>query len=297
MQALAQVFGILIDVVGPVFIVALVGYGWARTGRSFDSAFVALIVNGVSTPCLVLDTLVRSGVSTHALSEMGVASAIVLIVTASLSFVFVRAMGLPVRTYLPSLVWTNGGNMGLPLCLFAFGERGLSLAIACFTVSSVSNYTLGQALQSGAFGVRQALRMPMVWAIALSIVLIATGSRLPLMVERALQLMGGITVPLMLLSLGHALASLSVASFGRNSLFAVVRLLGGFAIGWGVAWALGLEGVARGVLVIQSAMPAAVLNYLFAVRYGNDPQDVAGVVVISTVMSVVALPLFLLTVM
>jgi predicted permease len=164
-------------------------------------------------------------------------------------------------------------------------------------VSSVSNYTLGQALQSGAISLRQVLRMPMVWAIALSLALILTGARLPLMAERALQLLGAITVPLMLLSLGHALASLSVASFGRNAFFAALRLLGGFAIGWGVAWGLGLEGTARGVLVIQSAMPAAVLNYLFAVRYGNDPQDVAGIVVISTVMSVVALPLFLLTVM
>jgi predicted permease len=295
--AIAQAFQILLDVVGPVFIIALVGYGWARSGRAFDSGFVALIVNAVSTPCLVLDTLVRSGVSAASLSEMGAASALVLSITAALSFALVRAMGLSVRTYLPSLVWTNGGNMGLPLCLFAFGERGLSLAIACFTVSSVSNYTLGQSLQSGSISVGQVLRMPMVWAIAVALVLILTGARLPLMAERALQLLGAITVPLMLLSLGHALASLSVASFGRNAAFAALRLLGGFVIGWAVAWAMGLEGVARGVLVIQSAMPAAVLNYLFAVRYGNDPQDVAAIVVISTVMSVLALPIFLLTVM
>ncbi|HEY8578247.1 MAG TPA: AEC family transporter, partial [Beijerinckiaceae bacterium] len=111
------------------------------------------------------------------------------------------------------------------------------------------------------------------------------------------QLLGSITVPLMLLSLGHALASLKFASFGRSSVFAAARLLGGFGIGWLVATGLGLEGAARGVVVIQSAMPSAVLNYLFAARYGNDPQEVAGVVVLSTLMSIVALPVFLMTVM
>jgi predicted permease len=139
--------------------------------------------------------------------------------------------------------------------------------------------------------------MPMMWALALTFVLLNWDIQLPVSVGRAVNLLGAITVPLMLLSLGYALASLNVASFGRNSFFAAVRLLGGFAIGWLVAWGLELEGVARGVLIIQSAMPAAVLNYLFAARYNNDPQEVAGVVVISTLMSVVALPLFLLSVL
>jgi predicted permease len=228
---------------------------------------------------------------------MGLASALCLSLAAVSGWALVRGMGLPVRTYLPSLIWTNGGNMGLPLCLFAFGERGLGLAIACFAVSSVSNYTFGQALAAGGLGFRRILQMPMMWALVFTFILLNWDIQLPVVAQRAVSLLGGITVPLMLLSLGHALASLSVASFGRNAFFGGVRLLGGFAIGWLVAWGLGLEGVARGVVVIQSAMPAAVLNYLFAARYNNDPQEVAGVVVISTLMSVVALPLFLLSVL
>ncbi len=297
MHSIGQVFGILLDVVGPVFIIAAVGYGWARAGKTFDSAFVALIVNGISTPCLVLDTFTRAGLAPAALAEMGLASALCLSLAAASGWALVRGMGLPVRTYLPSLIWTNGGNMGLPLCLFAFGERGLGLAIACFAVSSVSNYTFGQALAAGGLGFRRILQMPMMWALVFTFILLNWDIQLPVVAQRAVSLLGGITVPLMLLSLGHALASLSVASFGRNAFFGGVRLLGGFAIGWLVAWGLGLEGVARGVVVIQSAMPAAVLNYLFAARYNNDPQEVAGVVVISTLMSVVALPLFLLSVL
>ena len=102
-------------------------------------------------------------------------------------------------------------------------------------------------------------------------------------------------VPLMLLSLGHSLASLRVGSLGKAMVFSLARLVGGFAIGWIVASAMGLEGALRGVVVIQSAMPSAVFNYMFAERYNNRPAEVAGVVVVSTLLSVLLLPLFLAT--
>lgn len=292
-----QVFGILFDVVAPVFLIVGVGYWWARAGKPYDANVVTLLVNTISTPCLVIDMLTRPGLTIPALGQMGLASAMCLALAALLGWGMTRVMGLPARTYLPPMIWSNGGNMGLPLCLFAFGELGLGLAIAWFAVSSISNYTIGQALAAGGMTFREVARMPMAWAIVTAVTLVATGVSLPTVAQRAVSLLGGLTVPLMLISLGYALASLRVASYGRSVVFALGRLVGGFAIGWLVATLLGLEGAARGVVVIQSGMPAAVLNYLFAVRYNNDPQEVASIVVISTVFSLVALPLFLLTVM
>lgn len=291
-----QVIGILFDVVGPVFLIVAVGFAWARAKKPYDANVITLLVNTISTPCLVIDMLTRPGLTIPALGQMGLASAMCLVLSGLLGWGMTRAMGLPARTYVPALVWSNGGNMGLPLCLFAFGELGLGLAIAWFAVSSVSNYTIGQAIAAGGITFREVVRMPMTWAILAAVVMIATGHRLPTVAQRAVSLLGALTVPLMLLSLGYALASLRVASYHRSVAFSVARLVGGFAIGWFVAFALGLEGAARGVVVIQSGMPAAVLNYLFAVRYGNDPQEAASIVVISTVLSIFALPLFLLTV-
>ena len=94
-----------------------------------------------------------------------------------------------------------------------------------------------------------------------------------------------------------SLTKLRATSLDWPLAFSALRLVGGFAIGWGVALALGLTGTARGVLVIESAMPVAVYNYMFAARYDNRPEDVAGLVVVSTVLSLGALPLFLWTVM
>ncbi len=292
-----QIFQILFDVVAPVFLVALVGYLWARSGNKLDSTFVALLVNTVATPCLILDTLMRTGVSVAALSVMASAAIATTVITLAVGWLVLKAMNEPVRTYLPALTWSNAGNMGLPMTLFAFGEQGLSLSIAFFTLSSLSNYTLGQGIAAGGISFREVIRMPVVYAIALAMVLIFWGLHLPLFAGRAVQLLGGIAVPLMLMSLGYSLASLRMTSLRTSVVLALVRLLGGFAIGWGVAWLFGLEGVARGVVVIQSAMPAAVLNYLFAARYGNNPQDVAGLVVVSTTLAMFLLPVFLWTVM
>ncbi len=290
-----QVLSVIFNVVAPVFIIIGIGYAWARAGKPYDSNVVTHLVNTISTPCLVIDILTRPGLTIPALGEMGVASALCLLLSGLAAWGMTRTMGLSARTYVPPLVWSNGGNMGLPLCLFAFGELGLGLAIAWFAVSSISNYTIGQAIAAGGITFREVVRMPMTWAIIVSVAMIATGVQLPTVAQRAVGLLGALTVPLMLLSLGYALASLRVASYRRSLAFSAARLLGGFAIGWLVASILGLEGAARGVVVIQSGMPAAVLTYLFAVRYGNDPQEVASIVVISTTLSIVALPLFLLT--
>ncbi len=291
-----QIFQILFDVAGPVFLVAFVGYLWARAGQKLDAAFVAVLVNTVATPCLIVDTLLRSGVTASALTEMAAAAFTAMAITLAASYLLLRAMGLRMRTFLPVMAWSNAGNMGLPLCLFAFGERGLSLAIAFFTVSSLSNYTLGQGIAAGGISFREIIRMPIVYAISFALVLITLGWQMPVILARATQMIGSLCVPLMLLSLGYSLATLRMSSLRMSVLLSVLRMTGGFAIGWGVALAFGMTGVERGVLVIQTAMPAAVLNYLFAARYHNDPQEVAGIVIISTSLSLILLPLFLWTV-
>jgi len=187
--------------------------------------------------------------------------------------------------------------MGLPLTLFAFGPAGFALSIAYFTIASLANFTLGQAIASRGITLRELLRMPLVWAIALAVALALTGLALPAAVSRALHITGGLTVPLMLLSLGYSLAGLKIQSLGRGIVFALVRLVGGFCIGWTVATLLGLDGLARGVVVTQSSMPSAVYNYMFAARYGTGAEEVAGLVILSTLLSLALLPLFLATVM
>ena len=175
--------------------------------------------------------------------------------------------------------------MGLPLCLFAFGDEGLALGIAFFTVTSVGNFTLGVWLASGDISPSRLLRTPLICAAAAGVIFLAAGVKPPLWLANTTELIGDFTIPAILIALGVALAQMRVENLGRAVLVGVLRLVLGFAIGLALAHLFGFEGTARGVIILQCTMPVAVYNFLFAQRYDNLPSDVAGGVVISTTIS------------
>ena len=207
-----QILGILIDVVGPVFLAALVGYIWARRGTPFDTVLIARLVTLIGTPCLVIDSLMSSGLQPSALAQIALGAAMCLGLALSCGYLLLRAVGLPTSLYLPSLTFSNTGNMGLPLTLFAFGEAGLALSIAFFTIASLVNFTVGQAIAARGLSLRDLLKMPLIWACLNAIAMPALHLQMPSIIGRAVHILAGITVPLMLLSLGYSLARLKITS-------------------------------------------------------------------------------------
>jgi predicted permease len=282
----------LFSIIAPVFACAAFGYAWARFRRPFDTAFVTRLIMNVGAPCLILSSFAGAGgnLDRTALTSVGLAMLLVLAMTGGVAAIVIRALGLEVRSYMNSVTFHNSGNMGLPLCLFAFGREGLSLGIIVFLVVSTMHFTVGTTIVSGERHPGRILRMPLVWASALAVTMVLTGWKLPQWIADTVGIMGGLAIPLMLLSLGVQLATLRVETVGRSLLFSLFRY--GFGIGAGLLAAriVGLEGTARGVLVLQTAMPAAVFNYLMAERYQRSPQDVAGIVVTSTVLSFAVIP-------
>ena len=288
---------ILFNVIAPVALVALVGYVWGLRKLPFDALSFSLVSTFVGTPCLVVDALSTSRLDLESLTTMGTAATLCTLSALAVGFALVKIAGLPVGTYLPSSTFANTGNIGLPLALFAFGKEGMSLAMAYFAVQTIFNFTIGQGLAARRFTFRDALLSPLIWAAGLGGALSVTGAALPEALARAIHIVAGLTIPMMLMALGVSLSGLRVKSLAWPLAFSALRLFGGFGLGWGVALALGLAGTARGVVVMQSAMPVAVYNYMFAATYDNNAEAVAGLVVLSTLMSLFALPVFLLTVM
>ena len=277
-------------VIAPVMFGAALGFGWARYGPAFDTELLTSLVLAVGTPCLVFSTLTEFGVGLDAMGSMALAALMSLVLVAAVGGAVLFAARQPVRAFLPSLLFPNSGNMGLPLCLFAFGGEGLALGVTFFTVTVLGNFTLGMWLASGEVSPAQLLRTPLIWAALAGVVFLATETEPPLWLANTTRLIGGFTIPAILIVLGVALARLRVADMGRATLIGVLRLGLGLALGLSLAELLGFEGVARGVLVLQCAMPVAVYNFLFAQRYDNRPSDVAGGVVVSTALSFLTLP-------
>ncbi|CAE7205241.1 unnamed protein product [Symbiodinium microadriaticum] len=224
-----------------------------------------------------------------------------------IGFVALKILRQPSQLFLPSLTFPNCGNMGLPLCLLAFGDEGLALAIGFFSVTVLSNTTIGFWISQNIFSLKDGLRAPHIYAVALAILVQAFDVGVPLWISNTTDLIGAIAIPLMLVTLGVSIADLKVRDIGPSVGLGVLRLMMGAGIGLGLAILFDLEGVMRGVLIIQCAMPAAVLNYLFALRAELEgradahlqdgkggAERVAGVVIASTLLSFVSLPILLI---
>ncbi len=283
----------LVSIVAPVFICVGLGFLWERLGRGFDVDLVTTLITSLGAPCLVFHSIANINVAPSVLAVMAGSALLAIVVTAVIASCLLWGARLSQRAYLPALVFPNTGNMGLPLALLAFGETGLSMAIGVFAVYAVFQFTFGLSLASGTLSLRYLMRVPLLYATPLALVFPLTGTPLPAWVNNTTRMLGEMTIPLMLLALGVSLGRLAVSRVVLSAGLSVCRLAMGFAVGLLIGWGLDLGPAERGVLIIQSAMPAAVFNYLFAQRYGTAPEAVAGVVVISTALSLVTLPALL----
>ena len=284
---IAEVAAVLL----PVFSIAALGYVWRRSGAAFDLDFVTRLIMNVAGPCLVLESLSRLVLPLPEFFAMVGAAVAIMVATALVAAALLKVLRLPIRSYLPALTIGNVGNLGLPLCLFAFGEQGLALGVALYVTNSVGQFTLVPLLQARASFARTLATTPVIYAAVGGMAIKISGAAIPDWLDETLRLLGGLMIPLMLLALGHTVGGLRAHNLKRAFGLGSARLVIAFIVAVGVSAALGIKGVAQGVLVLQGSMPAAVFSYLFAARYERDADDVAGIVLVSTLLAAVALPL------
>jgi hypothetical protein len=291
---------ILVDIaaiIAPLFVIAGIGFAWGRSKQPFDTNMIGVLTVNFGVPCLIFSTLTRLHVSLDAFGAIAGLFTLALLINAAVSVVVLRLMRLEVAAFLPGTIFPNNGNMGLPLCLFAFGDEGLALGISIFVIGSVTNFTLGMALASGRWSPGAIARTPTVYVVFAALAFLVAGAEPPDWLANTTRLLGGLSIPLMLLALGVSLSRLRVHSIGRSATLALLRIGTGFLVGVVLSWLFGLEGAVRGVLILQCAMPAAVVNYIIAARWDRAPGEVAGLIVASTALSFATLPLLLYVVL
>ncbi|NIB43886.1 AEC family transporter [Pseudomaricurvus alkylphenolicus] len=288
----------LFSVIAPILVCTGIGFMWVRRGHRYPADFISRLVMNIGAPCLILSSLGSTELQLGGVLQLLAAASLVLLFTLVVGFLCLRIMNLGIPAHLPPLLFPNCGNVGLPLCLFAFGEAGLALGLVYFVFMMVAHLTLGIVIVRGAEqGLSSAAadiaRQPLFFATVLAILFASQQWALPVWASITVELLGNITIPLMLMTLGVSLASLKVNFWHRALILSSVRVLGGVFSAWLICRWMGIDGLERNVIVLQSAMPAAVFNYLFALKYERDPQAVAGLVVASTLLSFILLPFLL----
>lgn len=287
----------LAGIVGPVFICVGLGCLWAKMGTPFDGRLITSLVYDVGAPCLILATFQKVELSPAAMGQLALATVTCYVAFAAIGWTLIRALRFHIPSYLPSLIFPLTGSMGLPVCYFAFGNEGLALGIVFFTFGAIGTFTVGAAIAEGNWSLSKLAKTPVIYAVALAVTLQLLHVRLPEWIFNTVNLLGGMVIPAQLIALGVSLLSLRAGGFARSAGLGVFRLVMGFTVGMGIATLFGLEGVAWAVVVLQCSMPVAVSSYLFAEKYNRKPEEVAGMVIVSTVVSFVTLPLLLLVVM
>ena len=281
----------VLTVIAPVFIIAGLGYFWVKGELPFDNATISSLVMYVGSPCLIYSALTSNAAETVALGIVGVSAFLVIFMSLIFSWIFLKIAGWKLTTYLPALIHPNCGNMGLPLVLLAFGQEGLALGMAYFFVNSISQYTLGMAISSGHFDIRQLMKQPIIWAVIFVLTVILGDFQMPQWFNSTTSILAGLTIPAMLIMLGTSLATLNVASLKETLTISFLRILLGLGLGLLVIEMLSLSGIMAGIVLLQSAMPSAVFNYIFADRFNRESDKVAAVILQSTLISALSLPL------
>ena len=301
MSVIAGVGGAFVQSVLPVLLIGGLGYLVGRA-RTLDLTPITGLTVLVLVPAIVFDSLARATLPHDLLSRLVLHVILQLAAVWALTLLVARLVrwhGPDEGGLLLATLFSNSGNVGLPLVLFAFGPDGLAIAGGWFAVMSIGSSTVGPYLAARArLGVRGALgrvvRQPIIYAAAAGVIVNLGGFTLPGPVASASRLLAGGAVALMLLLLGLQLARLTVREEASGAALATaIRLFATPPIAWVVGRLVGLEGLAFAVAVIQASTPTAITSALWALEFDARPALVSAAVVLSTVVSVVTLTVLL----
>ena len=283
----------LFEVLFPVFLIVGLGYHLGKKNPGFDTSFITTYAGNFGTPALVIFAITAGGVTFDVFKEYFGYSIILLSLFGVVGLIFLILMKKDYIRELPTFILPNTGNMGIPICLFAYGTSGLGVASAIASVIILLHFTVGVLLANKSFSLDILVKNVPIYGIIASVIFLYFDWDVPGFLENTTFLLTYTTIFLVLMSLGIALSRFKVVSWTHASILGAVRVIIGPIIGFSLIQYFGLEGFAAGVLLIQSSMPSAVLTYLVGSIYSERRvvDSVASVIVTSTLMSLITIPI------
>ena len=283
----------LFEVLFPVFFMVGIGYFIGKKNPKLDTSFITNFAANIGSPAMVFYAITTTGVTFSMFIVYFWYSLIAIFAFAIVGVIFLIFLKKEIIRELPPFVLPNVGNMGLPICLFAYGDLGLGIAATISSLVIFFHFTVNVFLASKKFNLKLLLKSPPVYAIIISIMFIYFEIETPLFLVNTTMITAYTAIFLILMSLGIALTRLKVFSFKSAFISSICRVFIGPFIGLGIIKVFNLSGFAAGVFLIQCAMPSAVLTYLIGSMYSPKKiiDSIASMIVVSTIMSFITLPI------
>ena len=277
----------LIDVLFPVFLVIGIGYWYGKKDPKFDTRFITTFAGNFGLPAIIFYSLTTTDISIELFLKFSYYITLYVIIFALIGIVILKLLNKDIYRLLPPLILPNTGNMGMPLCLFAYGKMGLAIATAATSMILVFHFSVNILLASKKFSIKPLLNCIPVYALLISLIFVYFKIPSPKFLENATFLIGYSTIFLVLMSLGVALSKLKVFHFKETLIYSFVRVIIGPIVGFGFVKFFNLSGVEAGVMFIQASMPSAILTYLVSKIYSPKKisDSIASTVALSTFLS------------
>ena len=282
----------IIAIIFPIFAIVAVGYAYARVKKP-DMTFANQLNMDLFVPALVFAALANKSFDLMANWRLALGGTVIVLGSGLLAWPVAKLMKVPANTLLPPMMFNNSGNMGLPLMVLAFGEQALPLAVVLFFVENTLHYSLGTWMLDHHAKLWNLWRVPVIAAAiaGLAVSLLRIELWAPLYI--GIKMLGDVSIPLLLFSLGVRLTDSVARDVQLGLVGAALCPLAGMAIAWAVAPLLGVDDMQAGMLLIFGALPPAVLNYIFAEKYKQEPERVASIVMIGNTASLLFIPMAL----
>jgi predicted permease len=283
----------LLGIILPVFSIVLLGYLYARRVKP-DMTIVNRISMNLLAPALVFSALASKDFYLAANKALMLGSVGVVLGSGLLAWPVAKVMRTDLRTFLPPIMFNNCGNMGLPLAVLAYGAAGFSPMVALFTISNLLHFTLGVWIVNHHARFRNLARNPIVIATVLGFAFALSHPPLPDWLSVAIKMVGDALIPMMLLSLGVRLYEVRWDDRRLGIVGGIVCPLTGLAIALLLSPLLHLDPMQHGLLVLFGCLPPAVLNFMVAEQFRQEPAKVASIVLLGNVLSIAFVPLGLM---
>ena len=286
----------ILAIIFPIFAIIAAGWLYARYRQprgGIDMAFANQLNMEVFVPALVFAALASKSFDLAAYDRLALGALAVTLGSGLIAWVMARLLNEQPKTFVPPMMFVNSGNMGLPLMVLAFGEAALPAAVVLFFVENLLHYTLGTWMLDHHARLWNLWRVPVIFAALVALAINLSGFELWPPLALSIKLVGDVAIPLLLFSLGVRLAVSTWSDVRIGVIGAVACPVMGMVLAWGLAVLLQLNQSDAAMLMIFGALPPAVLNFVFAERYRQEPAKVASIVMIGNLGALIFVPLAL----
>jgi len=277
----------------PIGILIIIGFYWKKKELPFDKDMISSLLMNLGTPALLIASINNKDLTVDNMLTILIYGTSLIIVCTVLTTIYLKIEDKEVRPFLQSFIFPNTGGLGIPIVYVLLGETAFVYAITFSTLINIYHFTIGLWLANNSLNIKKALQTPVLYALVAALLFKGTNTEIPSVIEDVCKMLGGITIPLMLLAFGTSLVGIKIGENIKAIRMGVARVIIGFAVVY-MAYIFGnFEHIIIATLLIQYSMPVATTSYLFAFRFNGPDKEVAVMTASSTVTILFLLPVII----